>query len=846
LVKKKNNEEIKKAHINNEEKKEKFEDDLKFDSNEEKSNTTEIENDLEDKNEQESLYAVINIIEDVNIHQNHDANIKSLNFNGKISIENPSLHDRLWDIELNLKNIEGTSLESNQILVRELGNQESNNKKSIDFEILKEPQNLLIIKEFINTSPNAEEILNFHDIETYIINLKDKIEFIGPDEVDLKTEGEKISANELESSSEDEIVEKLEKDAEIEQEKKTETSISNNITNWLKQLKNFRKLWTESESNLQKESEQPESEQKIIALEDLKIEKESELEKETENNNEIKLEKEIHLSSLSENQINESNILSWLEQLKTYRKSKNEKEKDIGEDSFKTVEDGGIEIENINFESYRIALNSINRVIIAIGIRNFYEKTVYNLQIIKNLPLEFENINIIETTVGDTTLEDDKLIWNIEELPPETTIILKFSTDVQVNKLDVVKTGTIKASYKAISSFTGEMKLESFQATTKNKYFIDLIEREDEPDIWDCCLIYINTSDFAVKLLNTDIHAPGDDKRKFIILDTDDLPIIPAGKEWKSKVWVYQSDSYPSFKKKIEFTVIPSFQTDVKGTILIDDINLIIASITGDVSFEALEPVYEGEEIENVIKINSYANTDINATLSIINNGYIPLNELKFEISNFSEYIKPPEFSEIKLSIDENEILLPTEAIIIEENSPLTLKIALSDLRNTEGGMLMPNSKAEVSFPIHAIKPPEDFKFIPEIVFKANTFPQGSEIINIPETEKIPEIKVVHIRRKYRIGKEIIPVGPIGNFQIRIHFENIGNVPLKNIELIEKVQNSFKYSNFSIEPKIISDEKEVDILMWLLEKVDVNEKIEITYDIQGEGEYSPKDFQMTF
>ncbi|MHA1884820.1 MAG: hypothetical protein ACW96S_07205, partial [Promethearchaeota archaeon] len=75
---------------------------------------------LKDGN-REGLLALVKIIEDVEVTQDHDANVESFSFGGKISIENPSNSDRLWDIDVSLSNIGSTDLKSSDVSIRELG-----------------------------------------------------------------------------------------------------------------------------------------------------------------------------------------------------------------------------------------------------------------------------------------------------------------------------------------------------------------------------------------------------------------------------------------------------------------------------------------------------------------------------------------------------------------------------------------------------------------------------------------------------------------------------------------------------------------------------------------------------
>jgi hypothetical protein len=154
----------------------------------------------------------------------------------------------------------------------------------------------------------------------------------------------------------------------------------------------------------------------------------------------------------------------------------------------------------------------------------------------------------------------------------------------------------------------------------------------------------------------------------------------------------------------------------------------------------------------------------------------------------------------------------------------------------------------ELRYPIHAIQPKEELDFETQAIFNANTYPVGEELEYIPDPEDTPVISVVHIRRKYRLGKEIVPLGKEGKYQIILFLENLGTKKentLKNFTIVDKVPDSFEYDEFSMEPEI-TDEFGEDTLKWEIEVLEPREDIEITYEITGEGEYEAKKAQVTY
>ncbi|MHA1436074.1 MAG: hypothetical protein ACTSPD_00725 [Promethearchaeota archaeon] len=660
----------------------------------------------------EGLLALVKIIEEVNVEQDHNANVNTISFSGKINVENPSTVDRLWDIDITLKNTESTNLESPDIKIRELGTIDGENIDSREFNITGEAKSLLLIKEYINTLPNADEILNITDIETDLLKL----------------------------------------------EKEPDTSSNENA--------------------------------------------------------------EVLDDSSDDSLDNEDDLSS----------------------------DGGVSAEEVSLESFGISIDKENVVTFVIAMKSLFESPISNVKVVKNIPDDFTDTTIIDQSVGMANLEGNQLIWEIDELEPKTLATLKFTSNILVTTKDVKKTGTIEATFEASSSFAGGLGIEKFDAYTRNKFYVDTIERDEEPGVWDCTLVFENPSEFIVQLFNADVYAPEDETKKFIDIDPNDVPELPAGAKWQSITWQYESNDYPTFRKKLEFRVMPDFQTIVNGTMAVNDVELSIASITGDVIYSLVEiaadterPTAEGGEVleAKIIQVPTFKEKDVNASLKLVNNGSAPLNEITIIQQYFSDEFKPPTIEEIKLIINGSEIELAEDAVSLEEGN--ILKISLVDLKDSDIGMFEPEGELEFQYPIHCSNPAKDARFESEITYFANTYPKSAELEFKPV---VPIIEAVHLRRKFRIGKEVIPIGSLGQYKIVLHIENIGDMPLQNLVLMDKVPDSFEYGNYSGDEPEITDEVGQDTLKWMIEQLEEGEKIEISYEITGTGEYSPSDAQL--
>jgi len=386
------------------------------------------------------------------------------------------------------------------------------------------------------------------------------------------------------------------------------------------------------------------------------------------------------------------------------------------------------------------------------------------------------------------------------------------------------KTGVLEVTYEGSSSFAGGLAVDKYDAYTRNKFYVDAVERDEEPEIWDCKLVFENPSEFVIQLFNADVYSPEDETKKYVDIDPRDVPLLPAGAQWHSRKWRYESEEYPAFRKKLEFRVMPDFQTVVNGTIAIADVILEIASITGDMAYD-------------ITQVPTYKEKDVVATLKIVNNGSAPLDQVVITQQYFTNEFQPPKADEITMVWDKEELEVPSGAVNFDGS---VFKLQLKDLRNSDTGMFKPDSTLEFKYPIHCINPVQDATFESQLIYNANTFPISQELEFMPE---VPIVEALHLRRKFRIGKEVVPIGDLGNYRIVLIVENIGTAPLQNLILMDKVPDSFEYGTYSEKPEI-TDEVGEDTLKWSIDLLSAGEKLEITYEINGLGEYSPSDAQL--
>ncbi|MHA1478331.1 MAG: hypothetical protein ACTSPU_09045, partial [Promethearchaeota archaeon] len=124
-------------------------------------------------------------------------------------------------------------------------------------------------------------------------------------------------------------------------------------------------------------------------------------------------------------------------------------------------------------------------------------------------------------------VEGKKVVWTVEKLMPEQTVLLKFTCSILVTDITRRKTGTIDVTYEASSSFAEGLDIDKYDAYTRNKFYVDTVERDEEPGVWDCKLVFENPSEFVIQLFNADVYSPENESVKFVDIDPKDVPLLP-------------------------------------------------------------------------------------------------------------------------------------------------------------------------------------------------------------------------------------------------------------------------------------------------------------------------------
>jgi hypothetical protein len=373
--------------------------------------------------------------------------------------------------------------------------------------------------------------------------------------------------------------------------------------------------------------------------------------------------------------------------------------------------------------------------------------------------------------------------------------------------------------YTAPISLSG-LGIDKFDAYTNNAFYTGFSETDETPDKYECQFVFENKSEYLVRLVNADVYDINDESTKYVDVDPGEVSPLPVGAKWKSNIWEYQAEAglEPVFKTKVQFFVIADHQISTEGIMEINDVELAVASIAGELSYDVEE-------------LASFRESTFKVLHKVENTGGASLNEVTIT-ENIQDGFLPPEVADVLVSRNGDEI---------DAGDSITINSAgvTVELKNLKDSVTFePGDVIEVTYPIVADKPAKTVIFTSDVLYQANTYPAGKPLEVRPEVIEIP---VLHVRKRLIRGKEITGLAEEGSYEICLYVVNSGEFALKNYEVADKVPENFEYSGLSLEPIEVTKEEGSDVLKWKVEKIEAGDRFEIKYRLSGTGK--PSDAQ---
>jgi len=494
--------------------------------------------------------------------------------------------------------------------------------------------------------------------------------------------------------------------------------------------------------------------------------------------------------------------------------------------------------------SHSIVMNTPCPSTLHIEVENVSHVTLTEVIVTKQLPKQFR---LPENEDSHYSISGKNLTWDIGDLGVGETRELDLGITVEVGSKKPVNSGRTKARYKANSTLSG-MDFNQLDAYCRGFSYMSVSE-DERPDNWQCQAIFKNRSSFVVDLVKLQVQMAGSDG---LLFDVKDVPedvladeVDSTDSEWRSEMKVVEGTDRPDFTIHLGYTVLPRCSRTTVGTIELEQIELNVLDATFSKTYD-------------IGVLRSYRPQTVNSELRLVNTGSSTVNLIRI-VDDIPGLFQPPDVGTLKVSIDGNPV--DAEQIKAEFSSGVTLEQSrLSPdgpghtMKLTIGNQgpvgLDAGSELVIAYPLSAPDPtPEntDVSAPASCEFIAERYGPSCRL----DAETAPAVRVSHKRRKFSAGKTLIPTGGKGNYEVLIMFENNSDSSLKDVLLPDFLPTGFELkghrtSGESPEHPVTMETREEEgglIIEWNIPMILTGQRIELSYDIKGDGDLKISDIQ---
>ena len=158
---------------------------------------------------------------------------------------------------------------------------------------------------------------------------------------------------------------------------------------------------------------------------------------------------------------------------------------------------------------------------------------------------------------------------------------------------------------------------------------------------------------------------------------------------------------------------------------------------------------------------------------------------------------------------------------------------------------LKPGKSMEVSYKLNAPDPsPANERVDAPARFQFSSEQFGP--VCVRDAPEAPSVRVSHLRRNFSAGKQAIPMGGKGRYEVLILFENNGDTALQDVFIRDVIPSNFDIKDWHI--RGAGGEKRSDVEMttnetedgveitWKVPVVAKGERLDVSFEIKGEGE----------
>ena len=485
-----------------------------------------------------------------------------------------------------------------------------------------------------------------------------------------------------------------------------------------------------------------------------------------------------------------------------------------------------------NERSLSIALSEEPGIIaLEMEVENVSPVALRDIVVTRNLP---DSVQFNHT--AGATVEGNTMTWEVGALHPGEKQVLSVEGQITVTSSKTIKAGSAQATYKADATLS-KLSFRDLDAFCRG--FTYMRVREDErPDNWICQTIFENRSSFAVDLVKLQVRMKGSDD---LLFDVNDVKqdVHPQGK-WESEERNVMATAEPDFTYDLSYTVLPRAVQKTEGTIKLEESNLTVvdADISKNYSTDTLK---------------SFRQQHVSASLKVKNTGSATINLMRIT-DDIPGLFQAPDMDAMAIIIDGKE--LPVDQWKGELSAGITLEKehrspdgeghTMTLTVGTKGPIgLKPGKTMEVKYKLNAPDPsPANERVDAPARFQFSSEQFGPVCLrDVPDA---PSVRVSHLRRNFSAGKQAIPMGGKGRYEVLILFENNGDTALQDVFIKDVIPSNFEIKDWHV--RGAGGEKRTDVDMttnetedgiqitWKLPVVGKGERLDVSFEIKGEGE----------
>ncbi len=531
--------------------------------------------------------------------------------------------------------------------------------------------------------------------------------------------------------------------------------------------------------------------------------------------------KEIVNTTISERELNAGILNPAQEYIEQYEI------KNLKGSKLQVKEEFDTDVSTLNKINNTFLFDYDNQCKLKLTLNNPLERAISNIKLQREIPVFFQEIEIIAPKFGTAGLVEDSglrfLNWEIISLASHQSADLEVLCKVNVSDKDQKALGALNVAY-LVNNYKLSMLNPEIRGLTDSMSGIDRDEGS-QPGIWDCTIEFINESEFQVKLEDVKVSHKTLTGSEIMVSQTPNRILNPEQK-WDFD-FKAESKDVPELSSIIEFT--PLF--------------VVITRLVGEINKEST--VYKVlsatiDKFINPAEVDAYANTDMTITNTILNNGTSSIDSISI-IDEIPVDFIPPILDQIKITLGSIDISSRTEftrkfEVRPDDQSPDIIHHLNIDLLNL-ANEFNSNKKLELHYPLKARnpRPPPETRYMSPIKIEINSLIKGKNFVKMPVVE--PEIKIKYVKRKLKTLKSIKPGVTEGEFSISVRIENKGNVELENILIKEKIPQGFELVEINLSSYDLIEKVDGSELQIKLDVVKGNDSTVISYICSGKGEY---------